>query len=510
MNRNRQFDGTRREHGAALLIAIFALLLVSVVAIALIVSSGTDTALARNYRTSTNSYYAALAGMEEARGRLLPTNSNYIPLPANPMPLTQVVYIINPLPGETVAPDATSNPATYPDLQYNQEFGVDVSTRIVTRYTSVSPVAGFPGPAYKWVRINAVTEKSMGNGTAGVDVNNDGDKDPFTPLFYDPENRTVTNVMAPGLVETPNPSPTALQALEITAYAVLPSGGQKMLQYIVRPDVLFPGLNTQSFPAAVTLAGNNVTFTGPGTNSFSVLGQDQCGGAAPPVFAIGYTSNAGGSGSSRSNIIAGATPPGSYQGLPIANPGPPPVMSNAPATIDDISLWINPNWMSPSGLDAVVQDITTSADAVITGPTTPGSFPPGMSPTHPMTIVVNGDLDMNGWRNTGYGLLVVTGTLHYDPDATWEGVVLVIGQGNFVSTRGGTGGIDGAVFIAKTRDASGNLMAILGASSFSQTGPGGVNSNAGRGINYNSCWARAAQGPISYKVIAFKEIPLAN
>jgi len=176
----------------------------------------------------------------------------------------------------------------------------------------------------------------------------------------------------------------------------------------------------------------------------------------------------------------------------------------------DIHLYTDPNWLTPSGLDAVVQDITNNADAVITGPATPGSFPSGMSATHPMTIVVNGDLDMNGWRNTGYGLLVVTGTLHYDPDATWEGVVLVIGQGNFISTRGGDGQIDGAVFIAKTRDGAGNELPSstgLGASSFSQTGPG---THVGQGINYNSCIARAAEGPITYKVIAFKEIPLPN
>src|SRR5216684_627804 len=187
MTHKRQFDGPSRERGAALLIAIFALLLISVVVIALIVSSGTDTALARNYRTSTNAYYAALAGVEEARGRLLPTSSNYIPLPATPMPLTQVIYIINPAGGEVVAPDDTANPATYPDTQYKQEFGVDVSTRVVTKYASVSPIAGLPGPSYKWVRINPVTEKSMGNGVGGLDVNNDGDVDRTSPLFFDPE-----------------------------------------------------------------------------------------------------------------------------------------------------------------------------------------------------------------------------------------------------------------------------------------------------------------------------------
>ena len=510
MTRTRQFAGPRRERGAALLIAIFALLLISVVGIALIVSSGTDSALARNYRTSTNAYYAALAGMEEARARLLPANPNYIPLPVTPMPLTQVVYIINPAGGEAVAPDDTGNPLTYPDTQYRQEFGVDVSTRVVTKYNSVSAVAGLPGPSFKWVRINAVTERTLGGGT-GVDVNNDGDVDSTNPLYFDAENRTVTNVPAPGLIETSNPSYTAQQVLEITAYAALPSGGNKMLQYIVWPMTVFPRLrvwpqdtNVPTFPAALTLAGNNVLYTGPQTNSFFIRGQDQCSTSALP--AIGYTV---GGDSSSANISAGATPAPNYQGAPVA-PGPPPAPASAPQSFADVHLVMDLNWMTPTGLDAVVQDITNNADAVIQGPATPSSFPSGMSATHPMTIVVNGDLNMNGWNNTGYGLLLVTGNFYYDPGATWEGVVLVIGQGNFVSTRGGTGGIDGAVFVAKTRDSAGNLMASLGASSFSQTGPGGVNSNVGRGINYNSCLARAAEGPISYKVMAFKEIPLAN
>jgi len=169
---------------------------------------------------------------------------------------------------------------------------------------------------------------------------------------------------------------------------------------------------------------------------------------------------------------------------------------------------MNLNWLSPSGLDAVVQEITNGADAVITGPASPGSFPSGMSAGRPMTIVVNGDLDLSGWLNTGFGLLLVTGTLNYDPGATWKGVILVIGQGNFVSTKGGAGEIDGAVFVAKTRDSSNTLLSTLGAASFSQTGPG--NNNAGQGINYNSCLVRSAAGPITYKVLSFREIPLAN
>src|SRR6059058_2839949 len=68
----------RQEAGIALLIAIFVLLLIAVVAIALVVSSGTESALAGNYRSSTSVYYAALAGLEEARARLRSNNPNYL------------------------------------------------------------------------------------------------------------------------------------------------------------------------------------------------------------------------------------------------------------------------------------------------------------------------------------------------------------------------------------------------------------------------------------------------
>src|SRR5271167_2185125 len=96
------------EAGVAMLIAIFALLLISVVAIALIVSSGTESALAGNYRSSTGVYYAALAGLEEARSRLAPKNPSYfgntspgfLPSPGTPLAVGFPVYVINPLSSE--------------------------------------------------------------------------------------------------------------------------------------------------------------------------------------------------------------------------------------------------------------------------------------------------------------------------------------------------------------------------------------------------------------------------
>jgi hypothetical protein len=116
-----------------------------------------------------------------------------------------------------------------------------------------------------------------------------------------------------------------------------------------------------------------------------------------------------------------------------------------------------------------------------------------------MVTVVNGDLTINGWHNTGYGLLLVTGALKYDPDASWNGIILVIGKGQFVSTQNGTGQINGVLLIAQTHDVSGNLLSALGSASFKQTG-------GGNGIRYSSKWVAAAQGLVPYQVLSFREI----
>jgi hypothetical protein len=531
----RQSRRNSHEVGSALLIAIFALLLISVVGIALLLSTGTDSSLAGNYRTSTSAYYAALAGLEEARGRLLWKNPDCFVNRANPpncpnpgfipmagalpnLGLTDVRYILNPASGETVDP-TSANPSNYPDTEYQTEMGWPLSGANVQTILSVSPTAGIPGPAYKWVRINAVTEKAI-----GLDVNGDGNLDPTTRLVYDPAPTwpCPTANPAPGLVEPNCPgwsSQTAVQALEITSLAVLPSGSKRLLQYVVAPLVVASQLaippsslplgfpTNANFPAALTLDGNGVSFRGPGSGTFEVNGQDAC--STNSVYSIGYTNTPDGP-----VILGAAIPAAQYKGAPSTGPGgtPPPTspgVGNLNPTPPVGSL-LRPSWMTPSGLDSVVQDITKSADVVFNGPVNANASltPLGMTPNNPMTIVVNGDLDFNAWHNTGYGLLLVTGTLKYDPDATWNGIVLVIGQGSFVSALGGTGQINGTLFLAQTRNALG-LLPALGAASFSLTG-------GGNGIYYDSCWITGTpaplpapiQGPIGYKVLSFREIPL--
>ena len=503
MHLKRKAVKRRGEAGAALLIAIFALLLISVIAIALIVSAGTDTALAKNYRSSTSAYYAGLAGLEEARGRLLWRNPNYVnnAIPGfmqasgNPsMTLTQVLYILNPASNELVDPTNLSSSNLYADNEYQQEFGIPVTSAAVQITNSVSGVGGVPGPQFKWVRVTPVTEKSL-----GLDTDNDGVMDQVSPLYYDPMHVSVGGTVKPGLVTVATPS--SMQALEVTALAVIPPNTQKLLQYVV-----VPGSLNVSFPAGLTLVGNNVSYIGPNSGSFFVSGTDPTVGrscttaALPPLPAIGYTNAAD---NSKTRILAGTAPqPGNYVG----SPPPPP----APATPSVGLVTVPISMQKPSSLDSLAQTIMQNADMVLSpippATSVPGSqLPNSMTPLNPMTIVINGDLDLTSWHNAGYGLLLVTGNLIYDPDASWYGIVLVIGKGNFTGSHGGTGRIEGAMFVAQTRDPMGNLLADpnLGAASVIFDPATG-----GAGIYFDSCWINAALKPPTYQVLSFREIPL--
>src|SRR5437763_172467 len=284
----------RQEAGIALLIAIFILLLIGVVAIALVVSSGTESALAGNYRSSTNVYYAAVAGLEEVRARLRSNNPN--------------------------------------------------------SFNNTAP--GFLPP-------------------------------PATPL-------------------------------ERTALAVLPNRSQQLMQYLVAPT----SVSLPPFLAALTIGGssaNSVAFSAPTSNAnYSIKGgdQDSVNGCAPglPVHAVGVFNAA-----DQANVTAGGN---GGTGIPAADRPNYTGSSGAPDV--NVIATVPASLQSPAQLEALVQSITQSADVVLPGPAKGANLPPSMySPSpDPMTIVVNGDLDLTGWHQTGYGLLLVRGNLNYDPDAS--------------------------------------------------------------------------------------------
>jgi hypothetical protein len=500
MKRSAHRISRKQEAGVALLLSIFVLLAISVVGIAMILASGTETALAGNYRASTSAYYSGIGGLEEARARLLPKNPNYfdttVPTFMPPIGTTlvpgQVRYILNPNGGEVVAPLTFGTPATYPDNEYALEFGANpVAANTQTITSTTANAAGVTPPLYKWVRITPATEKSLGDHVANIaavgrDVNGDAVYDNAIPLFYD------SALVPPKLIVNATPPSSAQQVFQVTALAVLPNGTEKLLQYTVAARTF--NLN---FPSALTIGANNVTFNGANSSQYQVNGQDGSNPSAPAV--PGCTTNP----LTVKNAI-GTTNPADVTaiaaGIPSNRTGN---YTGATGTTPDVGQVSLANSLD-TPLDAynTLQTITNSADLVISGNANQGQMPAAMSASNPMTVVVDGDFSMSG-NFTGYGLLVVTGDFSYSGTTGWNGIVLVIGDGTttYNGQGGGTNSFNGAIYVATIWDNQHNLLSSFGPVQYDISGGGGS------GTYYNSCWVKAAQQPVTYQVLSFREIP---
>jgi hypothetical protein len=466
----------RSERGAALVIAIFSLMLISIVATSLILTAGTQNAIKSNYKSAMQAFYDAKAGLEEARGRLWPSSSNPNPITScvfptgQPMQVGQVCYIVNPSSGETVDPRDSAN--TYADLEYQQEWGGAAPPSGAQLIPSTSATAGIAGPLYKWVRITPRTNLS---------AKFPGDN---TALFFDGTNT--------------NSAGTGAQVLTITSLAVTPYGSRRLVQYTVAPAAAALAAALPNAPAALTLDGNGFTIpagsetTGSatigGSTSVQINGNDgsAASGTSSGVPAIGYTNS-----NDASAITKAAAPSANY---------------SSPQTPAVGLVSVAPLLQTPGGLDSLVQSIAKGADLILNPPAgtrADQTSLTSMSASNPMVVVVNGDFHLthgSGGAFTGYGLLLVTGTLYYDPDDSWNGIIMVIGKGVFDGSQNGHNGqINGTVLVANTRDNSGNLLTSLGPTSFNLRG-------GGQGIHYNGQSVTNTESLMTYQVLSFREI----
>lgn len=461
------------EKGVALLISIFALLLISGVAVTLVVMSGTESSSAANYRNSTQAFYASLAGLEEVRGRLWPGHpnslysiANFLPAPGTTMPVGQVRYILNPSPGEVVNPTNLVNTNPYADFAYQAEFGVPVTAAAsVLATTSVSnlALANIPGALFKWIRLTPVTESS-----SGKDIDGDGAIDAATPVFFDGRNK--------------NRAGSGKQVFRATALAVMPNGSRRILQY----DVSGVVLNLQ-FASALTFDGSGSALFPATSNVYTVNGNDSASCGTPPDPArpaVGVVAPADDA------LITAAIPPNRLSKYTGSGPAP---------DVQDVSAALAGNLTTVAALEALVATIQANADFVVQGPA--ASLPSYGSPSAPVIAVVSGDLNLQG-TITGYGILVVTGNFSAGGTVGWRGPVLVIGQGTMTVQGGGTNSYEGAVLLARTRDAAGNLLPgpAPGPTLLDWSGGGG------NGVHYDSCTLRNSQNNVRHVVLSFREV----
>src|SRR5258705_1400484 len=368
--RVRSKQSERSQRGAALVIALFTLMLISVVATALILMAGTQAAVKGNYKSSMHAFYDAKAGLEEARGRLWAFNPNNIsncvfPAPGTPMPVDRVCYIVNPSSNEVVDPTNLTAANPYADFEYKQEFQKDVAaaTGLQPLIPSTSPLSGgIAGPLYKWVRITPRTEYS-GN----IDVDGSGlPLDSTNPLFYDGNQQLLTN---PG---------SAAEVLTVTALSVTPYGSRRMVQYTVA-QALAGGLNLNLNAAPMMILGQNPTYNPARSRSFQVNGNDRSGANAgacslppqPATTALGLTDDP----TNIVNAISLLHRQSYYQGSGVPSPSVTNIYSNLPSGHQDVAT-----------LESLVQTLASSATVVINGPAT--SLPNYGSASQPIMAVL--------------------------------------------------------------------------------------------------------------------------
>jgi len=439
-------------------------LLMAVGAAILYLSSG-ESSLVGNQRASSVVWWAAKGGLEEAHSRLWRRDPAYLGSSVLPADKNHVVYILNPASGETVAPAVSGN--AYFDTEYQAEWGQPITTSGLTittvnsdMQTLVSGGQLLSNLPYKWIRLTIKTEAS-----ASQDVNQDGILDATTPIYYD------------NSVARQNLGTSGNHVYRATALAKLPDGTTSMLQYDLGPDSPLPG-----FPAALTLCGSNATLSGPNSNVWYANGNDSGSPPGPNKEAIG-TCNA----TSTTSVISGI--PGIRTTHYIGVSGLTPDVIN-------VSSIIGPCLQSVSCLNNLVLTLTALADQVLTGPV---SNPNLGTAANPLITVVNGDLDRSAVTN-GYGILVVTGTYTAAGNSSFNGILLVIGQGIMNVFGGGNGSYNGAVVVSKIKDPSGTLLSTPGVPVVNWAGGGG------NGIYYNSSLINLMSNLFPYKVSAFREI----
>jgi hypothetical protein len=277
----------QEERGMALLLALFALLLLSAIGLFMVMASDTETRIDANYGSNLRSYYAARSGLEEVRDRIkYPSNSPIFSggladlLPQTfPGSANSVLYVLNPAGGETVDPTDPSNPYFDDQLCHDYDSGVpkDSKCTVVPGTSNWHLPAQYSVPVstqlgYKWTRINLKTNRIADP----YFVDQTGTSAPLdTVVCWDGQ----TEQLSPG---GSNPSCDAngmlpvymLTSLAATAQAGSPAGSRKLLRLeVVAPSIRPPGAITMEVGSSTSSNPISATFNNVPIPATSIDGQ---------------------------------------------------------------------------------------------------------------------------------------------------------------------------------------------------------------------------------------------
>jgi hypothetical protein len=156
------------------------------------------------------------------------------------------------------------------------------------------------------------------------------------------------------------------------------------------------------------------------------------------------------------------------------------------------SMMMDPDWF----YDLVYNQLPAIADNTWDGSSWNGSGAPDFGTvTNPKITYVDGDMDFTGGV-VGAGVLVCTGDLGLGGTFIWDGLVIVVGNGNFW-THGMNNGIRGGVIVANlTKPGS---SAVFGTPYFDIRGNSDI-------TTYDSGYISMGAGLISVKQLTFREV----
>jgi len=453
----QRFSGTRNAHraeaGIALLIALLVIVLLSAFAFSMVALTTSQLQLGKTIQTQTQVYYAALAGLEEARGRLDSAAPDALSGNSLPTAVNQVAYLVN---GAMQDPVQPTNPASpYYDIEYAREFsggltGASVLTPVSSDQPGAGTVSAIP---YKWVRITLKTEYS-----SGQDVDQDGMLDNSAPVYWDGAHQNVTG--------------TGVPVYKLTALAVDASGIRQMAQAEVAGRVssysALAGLATGGAATLTGLAGRKGSTPNLVVDGNDTVNTTPCGTAGVPgLVTVGTAS------------ISSAT----VNGIPAPVQQVISLPSSPAAFINSLRGGVTPILNADPTHVSLVSGETgyVGTDVVL------GTQPSGTTPAQPAVVYSDKPLTISGANSTGDGILLVSGNLSITGGFNYRGLIVVDGTVTLASNSTGSIWIQGSVI------SSGNLSADSTQSS----------SNA-LTVSYDSCAVIDGFQSLPKTVLAFR------
>lgn len=333
------------------------------------------------------------------------------------------------------ARDSTAEMQAY----YAAEAGIARSLEVLRGNIESSPT----GTRASFHNILCLTNRWSTLSGASVNVAADGSTQFQVASIIDPDHTGATNPASADQVYNCVNALYKPDRLRVRVIGLGPTNTRKNLEIVINRYTL-----TYDVKAVVTLpneSGNPITFALGGSTVTSTSGSDLSGTAdGIDAYAVSAADQ-----NATNNVIDGCDPDGTHcnGSAPNVTPGDPGVLGpdNTPSFLKSVKN-VREFLYGTEGMENAARNqgryFDSGAAAIASTAGLGANNPDGV------LTFVDGNLTLSAGNPTGQGTLIVTGTLTLDGNFNFNGVIMVLGQGNVLRNGGGHGNIYGAMYVA--------------------------------------------------------------